>query len=326
VSFARPARDAGHIAPRETAPVERHGGRAVARLAGATGLLLLTAALFWMLTDEAFTVTSADVSFEGLAHADESQLRTALADLERGPNVFRVQASEIIGQLAARPEVDGARARVTIPAGVTITLDERDPVFIWTDGVVSWLVDEEGMLFAPAELEGAGDATAADAVLAGGTPAGAEVAAIEAEATAAPARSVLPSAAARATLPVVQDARIPLEEPTLGSHLSAADLAVMRLLLAVTPEMVGSKAATLQLRVDENDGYTLTDDELGWRALFGHYTPTLQAPEDIPRQVQCLRWLLADRGERRVERVYLALSEEGCGTFSELDRKQAGGD
>jgi hypothetical protein len=90
----------------------------------------------------------------------------------------------------------------------------------------------------------------------------------------------------------------------------------MRQLLALTPESLGSRAGTLQLRVDEHDGYVLQSDR-GWQAIFGHYTPTLQPPEVVPGQVQCLSWLLASH-ERQLERVRLALSENGCGTFTEV--------
>ena len=57
---------------------------------------------------------------------------------------------------------------------------------------------------------------------------------------------------------------------------------------------------------DEIEGlekiYVIESDDRGWRALFGYYTPTLQPPEVIPRQVQCLRWLLASE-ERKLETV-----------------------
>ncbi|MEA2027028.1 MAG: hypothetical protein U9O18_10095, partial [Chloroflexota bacterium] len=64
--------EAGTIAPRSPAPTpaqRRHP--TFARLIGAMGMLTLTALLFWLLTDDAFRVTEANVSFEGLRHADE---------------------------------------------------------------------------------------------------------------------------------------------------------------------------------------------------------------------------------------------------------------
>ena len=88
----------------------------------------------------------------------------------------------------------------------------------------------------------------------------------------------------------------------------------MRLLVAVTRELVGSESQRLQLNVDESDGYVLERPDGAWDAVFGHYTPVVQPPSVIPRQVQCLRWTLAGQ-EDRLERVWLAVSPEGCGTI-----------
>ena len=88
----------------------------------------------------------------------------------------------------------------------------------------------------------------------------------------------------------------------MGTYLRSADLAVMRLLLALTPELLGIEAQELTLEVDTDDGYVLKSDR-GWRALFGHYTPTVQPPDIIPAQVQCLQWLLASQ-ERKLEQVF----------------------
>ncbi len=146
-------REQGVIVPRTTVAVSaaRRGHRGFARVVGAMGMITLTALLFWLLTDDAFRVTEADVTFSGLRHADEAEVRSYLADLDRAPNVFRVRASDIVADLSGLIEVDAAAASVTLPASVSVELDEREPVFIWSDGEVSWLVDDAGMLFAPAD-------------------------------------------------------------------------------------------------------------------------------------------------------------------------------
>ncbi len=294
MTFARPGRDAGTIAPRSAPPPPSRRHTTIARLVGALGLVALTALLYWMLTDEAFTVGEERVSFRGLAHADEAEVRALLTDIDRGPNVFRVRASDIVDELSTLTEVDAASAVVTLPADVSVTLDERDPVFIWSDGAVSWLVDENGMLFAPADL----DAPVAD-------------------------DDATPEAAARARLPVVEDARLPEEPPTVGSFLSTIDLLAMRQLLALDTELLGSRARDFALRVDDGDGYVLESNR-GWRALFGHYTLTVQPPDVIPAQVQCLQWLLASE-ERLLEQVRLAVTADSCGTFTLFDDKPAKG-
>ncbi len=79
-------------------------------------MVVLTAMLYWLLTDASFRVTEASVSFEGLRHADEAAVRDHLSGLEREPNVFRVRASEIVDDLHALPEVASAAATVTLPA------------------------------------------------------------------------------------------------------------------------------------------------------------------------------------------------------------------
>ena len=316
MTHARPGR-AGSIEPREApAPAPRKRHSTFARLVGAIGLVLLTTLLFWMLTDDAFTVTDADVTFEGLAHADESAVREHLTDLERGPNVFRVKASDIVSELSTLTEVDAAAARVTLPAAVTVELDERDPVFIWSNGELSWLVDEEGMLFAPADEATAAAVRAASRVegdtVTDETTADGEITAGDEAAD----EAVELTLAARADLPIVEDGRLPDEPPTVGTHLRPTDLLVMRQLLAITPELLGSQSKSLELRVDDSAGYVLESNR-GWRALFGHYTPTLQPPTVLPRQVQCLEWLLASE-ERKLEEVWLALSDEACGTYSKI--------
>jgi hypothetical protein len=188
-------------------------------------------------------------------------------------------------------------------------------VFIWSNGALSWLVDEEGMLFAPADEATAMAVRAAVAEGATTTDAdAAPVAEPDAEASDAELDPVLQ---ARATLPLVEDGRLWADPPTVGTYLKQSDLAVMRQLLALTPELLDSAAQELRLRVDQADGFVLESEDRGWRALFGYYTPTLQPPEVIPRQVQCLQWLLASE-ERKLETVRLALSDETCGTFTKF--------
>ncbi len=276
-------------------------------MVGAIGLVLLTSVLFWLLTDDAFRVSEESVEFQGLVHADEAAVRAKLSDLERGPNIFRVRASDIVSELSTLTEVDAAYARVTLPADVTVGLDERDPVFIWSNRAVSWLVDEEGMLFAPA------DETTAQVVADGEPAATAE----EAAGSAPPDSARAVGLVAREALPTVQDTRNWTEAPTVGTYLRPADLTVMRLLLALTPELLGIRPQELTLEVDTDAGYVLKSDR-GWRALFGHYNPTVQPPDTIPAQVQCLQALLASE-ERKLEVVRLALSDEACGTWTTFD-------
>jgi hypothetical protein len=257
----------------------------------------LTAALFWLLTDPSFRITEASLSFDGLEHADEAAVRSHLSGIDRGPNVFRVRAADIVSDVSTLPDVDAASASVTLPAQISVRLEERVPLFVWRGAGAEWLVDEEGMLFGPTVQPVATDGIDATGI---------------ADASPAP---VVVDEDVRSGLPTVVDARLPEQLPTVGSHLPAADLAVMRQLLALTPELLGSRADELKLSVDQEKGYWLQSDQ-GWQAIFGHYSPRVQPPDDIARQVQCLEAVLA-RGEQKLQQVWLSVADEACGTFKE---------
>lgn len=269
-------------------------------------MLALTGMLFWLLTDASFRVRADHVTIIGLARAAEAQIRAHLPDVDRGPNAFRVRASELADDLESLPLVRSASAAVALPSDVRIRVIEREPLFVWTDGRAAWLVDETGLLFAgasddpaPSATEDADDTDEPDD---------------EGDPQASPGADLMLTAEAQG-LPLVDDERIVSDPPASGMRLPAIDLAVMRQLLAVTPAMLGSQSRQLSLRIDDHDGYVLRSDDLAWRAILGHYTPTAQPPETVARQMQCLRWLLA-RGEPRLVETRLAISGNVCGTYT----------
>ena len=163
----------------------------------------------------------------------------------------------------------------------------KDNVGIILGEPSAWLVDVEGTLFAPLDAE------------------------VELD-------EDTPEGAVRAGLPVVDDQRLIETPPVEGDRLRAIDLDAMRQLLALDSELLGPRASDLWLRVDDKVGYVLSSRDRAWRALFGHYTLTLQPPDVIPQQVQCLQWVLAS-GPRKLEQVRLAVSEGGCGTWTVVD-------
>lgn len=347
--FARRATEAGIVEPRSSpGPGDGAGRTAFARLVGALGMIAITAVLYWLLTDASFRVTAADVVVEGLRYTDETAIRERLTGLDRGPNALRVRTSEIVSDLGVLPAVAAADATVTLPARVSVRVEEREPIFTWSDGSTDWLVDRAGWLFAPMPTDDGGGTAPGDLGTTDAGPSAAPVdgpdagsspplEASDAGSPAAPtapvaggpagARSDAPSAAAsdrfretgvRAVLPRIDDWRQRSAAVVEAARLPAIDLLVMRQLLALTPGSLGSRASELTLRVNEDTGYVLSSD--GWQAIFGHYTPTLRPPEDLPRQVQCLRWLIAD-GEKRLDTVRLAVAANHCGTYRELEKR-----
>ncbi|MDQ3937693.1 MAG: FtsQ-type POTRA domain-containing protein, partial [Chloroflexota bacterium] len=115
------------------------------------------------------------------------------------------------------------------------------------------------------------------------------------------------------TLPVFRDDRRRSAPAEVGQRLDGVDLEAVLKLGALTPALLGSDARRLQLAADDDEGYAIIAEPHGWRAVFGHYTPTLRPPEIIERQVQCLRALLAD--EAQLQTVYLSPADDRCGTF-----------
>ena len=306
----------------------RARGSTWVRLVGAAGMVALTLALWWLLTHEGFRVDAASVSVSGVRYVAPARVEEIMADLARGPNVFRLRPGDLERSLLALPEVRVARASVALPASVRVLVVEREAVFVWSNGGEAWLVDREGVLFArpgPGDLpptpfsEPDADAAAADAPDADTPDADApDAGASDAPGDGTADASVAAPDAAPGSLPVVEDGRIVAEPPGQGDRLGELDLTVLRHLLALTPEVIGSSSSSLRLRVDELDGYVLESLDRGWQAVFGRYSPTLHPPTLIPRQVQCLAALLSER-EARLSRVWLVPAGVNCGTLRRFE-------
>jgi len=130
-------------------------------------------------------------------------------------------------------------------------------------------------------------------------------------ASGAPAASVDPEGLA---LPTFIDERSKSQSLAPGASLDPTDLAVARLLGALTPKAIGSKAPQLRITITDRDGFAIDAGTGRWRAVFGMYTATLRSPDLIPAQVQCLRSVLGT-GESKLQVVYLFPDGDQCGTF-----------
>lgn len=115
-------------------------------------------------------------------------------------------------------------------------------------------------------------------------------------------------------LPLVEDGRSGATPVPPGTSIAGMDLEVARLLGSIEPSDLGSSAPSLALSVTDAEGWVLETAE-GWRAIFGHYTPTLRPPSSIAMQVACLSGILAQEGEETIRAVALSLSDDGCGTY-----------
>jgi hypothetical protein len=264
----RPAR-------RERAPIPW------ARLGGAAGLVATSALLYWMTNDRTFAVDAASVPVTGARFSDAGRILDAMG-LTPGsrPSIFRLRSRSMEAAAEQLPTVRRAEVVATLPDHVTVTVIERAPMVAWHTTLRSFLVDVEGVLFAPTS-----DATAAE----------------------------LGTGDTGSALPAITDDRPGDSSLTIGDRLDPLDLSAVRLIGALTPADLLSDASSMQLAVDLVDGWVLTAPGR-WRAVFGHYTPQLRPPDVIPQQVQCLRSLLAER-EASLAQVTLALSADPCGTY-----------
>ena len=246
------------------------------RIAGLALLIGSAAVIGWLVTSEQFVVDESRVEMSGLGFTSESLVRstTSLDPADR-PNVFLVPTQQFERALAALPHVADAEVSAVLPDRLLIEITERSPVLIIRRPTGDYSVDADGVVL----------------------------------------QRVPRSSSSGGELPLLEDERIELgQELEVGGQIDATDVAAMLRLLALTPAALGSQASTLSLTADDEDGYVVVAQPFGWRAVFGHYTPSLRPPEIIGDQVECLRSVLG-RGESTIDTIYLAPNDDRCGTY-----------
>jgi len=231
-------------------------------------VLASAAAIYGVSASSAFVART--VSIEGATWTGDDVVRETLGAVE-GANLFTLHTSELEQRLVTLPAVRSAQVAVTLPDGIGIRLQEREPLLVWQTGEDRWLVDREGMVFAKLPEE--------------------------------------PPPAA-ADLAVIEDVRPASGSLQVGSQIDPVELDAALRLGSLTPADVGSSAPRLRIRLDDTSGFVLHTGEGGWSAVFGFYTPTLRSTELIKGQVRLLRSVLADR-ESTVARIILADDRNG---------------
>lgn len=87
------------------------------------------------------------VLVRGTSIGDPNQVALASGALER--SIFRIDPDETAAGIARLPWVARARVRLETPDTLVVTLTERVPVAVWSDGAQTFLVDADGqVLFA----------------------------------------------------------------------------------------------------------------------------------------------------------------------------------
>ncbi len=123
------------------------------------------------------------------------------------------------------------------------------------------------------------------------------------------------SPAASGDLPAASP-EVPLASPAplatlgIGDTIDPVDFDAATRLGSLRPADVGSGAAGLNVRIDDEHGFSIDTGKNGWAAVFGFYTPTIRRTDLIPGQVRLLKSLLLGR-EETIATVILAGEREG---------------
>jgi hypothetical protein len=208
----------------------------------------------------------------GATWTSQDAILAALA-IPPAQNVFTVSPGVLAGRLAGFPAIRTVRVTVALPDEIRVAVTERRALVVWQAGTHRYLVDDTGLLFA--ELD----------------PSPPEAA---------------------AALPVIDDQRTAAAQLSVGTSIDAVTLDAALRIGSLAPADLGSSAKQLAIRVDDEDGFTITARPAGWTAVFGFYTPTLRTTDLVPGQVRLLRSLLYGR-EGSVLRIVLA--DDRSGTY-----------
>ena len=251
-------------------------------------MIVAGAATWGVAASPAFGVRALDVS--GLGVTTVAQVDAVLALGSPPPNAFTLATDGLRAGLEAIPSIARADVQVNLPGTLRVRVVERSPILAWHAGAALLLVDRDGKVIADA---GAPDATDTARAIAAGLP------------TVDDARSVVPPGTSGTGTP-------PL--PAVGGELGPLDLDVATRLLSLRPADVGSSATGLQVRLDDEDGWTLRPAvDRPWTAVFGFYSPTLRPADLLAQQTRLLRSLLAGR-EAQLLRIILADGTHGTYT------------
>jgi cell division protein FtsQ len=100
------------------------------------------AGLHWLLTTPRFGVASVEV--RGVSRVPADQI-LAVAAIQRGTNIFKLDTIGVTGRVESLPEVRRADVVRELPNRVVISVEERRPFTLVHGGRLHWM-DEEGRL------------------------------------------------------------------------------------------------------------------------------------------------------------------------------------
>ncbi len=221
-----------------------------ARAGALLGILASLGGVYGLAATSAFSYARAEIP--DLRWTSRAEVEGAIG-IPAGTNLFRLTVEPLEARIRELPGVAAARVSVSLPDTLVVEISERAAILVWQVGASRFLVDADGVLFAPAKLRDPG----------------------------------------ASALTVIDDSRPDALALQVGSRLAPVDLDAASRLGSLVPADIGSVADELVVTLTEGTGFVLRTVPESWVAIFGRYTPTERAPAMIPGQVRLLRSRLA---------------------------------
>jgi cell division protein FtsQ len=116
-----------------------------AKITGTFTLVLFVCVLALLFKEDGFYVYGARV--EGNVVLTDTEIYAA-SGLD-SQSVFWIDPAQIAANVSRLPNVRAAQVKVSLPAKVTIVVEERLPMLVWQTGQTVWWVDGEGLVVPP---------------------------------------------------------------------------------------------------------------------------------------------------------------------------------
>ena len=267
-SQQRQRRRSGGHARRPGTPLRRRIGGRLPSGGRVLALLIFAATLAGLIV----AVNGPWLRITSVAHAGQRYTSSleldAIVDGYRGASLLTIDSRALREQVTSLPAVADATVAVTLPGELRVDISEKAPTFIWLTTAVQLIGAADGTVMAELPL---------DAELDGDL----------------------------GRLPTVNDERASSRGWTIGDVLNEAEVRMALRLVALEPDLIGSRARQLSVSLDDQFGFLIASSQPAWRAAMGFYE--LDPREDraaadarLEKQLAAIRTLFSTRREEAV--------------------------
>jgi cell division septal protein FtsQ len=265
---ATPRRRNATHARRPAAPLRRRVGRvlpAIGRILAVAVCAALLAGLVLLVNGPWLRVR--ETAWAGQRFTADRDIEQVL-DAVRGAPLLTLDSAALALQLEQLPAVAGATVEARLPGSISVTLVEEPGVVVWRTRSSQLVCAADGLIIGRlSRTAGLPDDLAA--------------------------------------LPVIDDSRARSQTLGVGDRVGPGTLLSALRLAAVEPAAMGTAAASLSVRLDDDHGFVLISANPAWRAAFGRYEPSLTADpallqRRIDEQLAAARTLFATQPETGV--------------------------